>query len=102
MLSSRSKVQCVTIEGIAKKDDYEIGTSEGDILQSRDKWNAIYVKESWHLVHPRLGRKAKTKVSKYFILLDGGLHKNISLNRHELLHTIFIVNRVRPTTCGFK
>lgn len=51
VLCRRSGIKCVIIKGVCKSAGYEVGTSD-TLKNLRTKWNAVWVNDSWRLIHP--------------------------------------------------
>ena len=47
----KAGIKCVIIRGVSKSVGYEVGSTE-TLRDLRTKWNAVWVKDSWRLVHP--------------------------------------------------
>ncbi|XP_071171555.1 hillarin-like [Mytilus galloprovincialis] len=50
LLCRKAGIKCVVIKGISKSMGYNVG--DKDLSKLRTKWNAVYIKDSWRLIHP--------------------------------------------------
>ncbi|XP_021365663.1 hillarin-like [Mizuhopecten yessoensis] len=50
VLCRKANIQCTQIEGICKAGNYQPG--DRNLGNVNCVWNAIYVEEAWHIVHP--------------------------------------------------
>lgn len=51
ILCRKSGIKCAIIKGVCKSAGYEVGTSD-TLSNLRTKWNVVWVKDSWRLIHP--------------------------------------------------
>ncbi|XP_062607669.1 lim and transglutaminase domain protein ltd-1-like [Saccostrea cucullata] len=51
VLCRKSGIKCAIIKGVCKSAGYEVGTTD-TLKDLRSKWNVVWVKDSWRLIHP--------------------------------------------------
>ncbi|XP_062612184.1 hillarin-like, partial [Saccostrea cucullata] len=61
-------LKCVTIEGLKKDDNFEIGWAEKKLVKG--KWNAVFVKEEWRFVQLEFGISTNSKWKSLYFFID--------------------------------
>lgn len=49
-MNRKAGIKCVVIKGVSKSMGYSVG--DKNLSKLRTKWNAVYIKDSWRLIHP--------------------------------------------------
>eukprot|EP00105_Crassostrea_gigas_P017907 XP_011435857.1 PREDICTED: uncharacterized protein LOC105334194 [Crassostrea gigas] len=67
-LCSHAGLKSVTIEGLQKDDSFTINGTEKNLV--KEKWNAVFLKDSWRLIHIGLGKACNPKWKLLYFLID--------------------------------